>query len=86
VAFPGIEIAVSDSGLGVEKEHHELVFAEFFQVRHSPHRKPAGTGLGLALTRRFVNMHGGQVWVESAGAGQGSRLICFLPLTPETKT
>ena len=86
VPLPCVEIVVSDSGIGVEKNLHEAIFTEFFQVQNSPHRKPAGTGLGLALTRLFVNMHGGQVWVESEGHGKGSRFVCVLPLQRETST
>jgi signal transduction histidine kinase len=86
VTFPCVEIVVSDSGIGIDKDHLETVFSEFFQVRNSPHRKPAGTGLGLALTRRFVNMHGGQVWAESAGSGKGSRLVCILPLNAQPES
>jgi PAS domain S-box-containing protein len=87
ITFPGVEITVCDTGIGVDPAFHDSIFAEFFQIRNSPHRKPAGTGLGLALTRRFVNMHGGQVWVESEGCNKGSRFICIVPfdITPSTE-
>lgn len=86
IAFPGVEITVSDSGIGVDPSFHDSIFAEFFQIRNSPHRKPAGTGLGLALTRRFVNMHGGQIWVESEGCDKGSRFVCVLPFDIKPST
>ena len=76
---PGwIQVEVSDSGIGIDPEHHELIFREFAQVDASRARIHHGTGLGLSIARRFVELHGGRIWVESA-LGQGSRFFFTLP-------
>jgi signal transduction histidine kinase len=77
---PCLEIFVQDSGLGVDKEDHERIFDEFYQVRTNSTKKPSGSGLGLPLARRFVVMHGGRIWVESDGLGKGSRFIVRIPI------
>ena len=65
-----VEIAVQDTGIGIAPEDQAAVFEEFKQVGRDYTRKAEGTGLGLALTRRFVELHGGQVRLDSA-PGQG---------------
>ena len=67
-----ILISVSDTGLGIEKEDQDHIFDEFRQSDRSVVRGYGGIGLGLAITRRLVEMHGGRIWVESKGEGQGS--------------
>lgn len=57
--------AVKDSGIGIPLEHQELIFETFHQVDNSYSRQHQGTGLGLALTRKLIEMHGGTIWVES---------------------
>jgi PAS domain S-box-containing protein len=74
-----VEIAVSDSGIGIAKEDLGRLFTEFQQLDAGPGRQQEGTGLGLALTRRFAELHGGQVNVESA-LGKGSTFTLRLPL------
>lgn len=74
----GVEIAVTDTGIGIASDDHQRIFAEFYQIR-SGMRKPEGTGLGLALTKKFVELHGGRVWVESQ-VGQGSTFTFTLPM------
>ncbi len=74
-----VEIAVSDSGIGIEKEDLGRLFTEFQQLDAGPGRQQEGTGLGLALTRRFAELHGGQVIVESE-VGKGSTFTLRLPL------
>ncbi len=74
-----VEIAVSDSGIGIAKEDLERLFTEFQQLDAGPGRQQEGTGLGLALTRRFAELHGGQVIVESE-VGKGSTFTLRLPL------
>jgi signal transduction histidine kinase len=74
-----IEIAVRDTGVGIAPEEHAAVFEEFKQVGRDYTRKAEGTGLGLALTRRFVELHGGEIRLESA-PGKGSTFTVTLPL------
>jgi signal transduction histidine kinase len=74
----GVEIAVSDTGVGIAPEDREAVFEEFRQVGKDYTRKAEGTGLGLALTRRFVELHGGRITLESE-PGKGSTFTVFLP-------
>ncbi len=81
-AAPGregwLEVVVSDTGIGIDPQHHELIFQEFAQVDASRARMHHGTGLGLAIARKFVQLHGGDIWVESA-LGEGSRFHFTLP-------
>ncbi|MFN8574457.1 MAG: ATP-binding protein [Gemmatimonadaceae bacterium] len=72
-------IEVIDTGPGIPREFHERVFERFFQVDDSSSRSHEGTGIGLALVRELVELHGGTVRVEST-AGAGSRFIVRLPL------
>jgi signal transduction histidine kinase len=71
-------ISVSDSGIGIAKEDQEAIFEEFRQVGSNYAHKREGTGLGLTLTKRFVEMHGGKIWVESE-VGKGSTFTFTLP-------
>jgi signal transduction histidine kinase len=72
------EIAVSDTGVGIASEDQEAVFEEFRQVGATA-TKMEGTGLGLALSRKFIELHGGEIWVQSA-VGHGSTFTFTLPL------
>jgi CheY-like chemotaxis protein len=74
----GVAIVVADSGIGIPPEQLDRIFEEFHQVDGSAGRRAGGTGLGLALTKRFIEMHGGRVWAESV-LGQGSRFHVTLP-------
>jgi signal transduction histidine kinase len=71
--------SVSDTGVGIAPQDHELIFEEFRQVGSDGDRKAEGTGLGLALTRRLVELHGGSIEVESA-PGKGSIFTFTLPI------
>jgi signal transduction histidine kinase len=73
-------VAVTDTGIGISPENQALLFREFQQVGNHLTGKPPGTGLGLALVKRFVALHGGRVWVESAGEGRGSTFRFTIPL------
>jgi signal transduction histidine kinase len=73
-----VEVAVSDTGVGIAPADQELVFEEFRQVGRDYTRKAEGTGLGLALTRRFVELHGGTIRLQSA-PGQGSTFTFTIP-------
>ncbi|HZN24632.1 MAG TPA: ATP-binding protein [Burkholderiales bacterium] len=73
-----VEIAVADTGVGIAEDHLAIIFEEFRQVGADYRRKAEGTGLGLALTRKFVELHGGTMHVESA-PGKGSTFTFTLP-------
>jgi PAS domain S-box-containing protein len=75
-----ITISVSDTGIGLSKEEQKKVFEEFYQVVNDQDGKPEGTGLGLSLVKRHVEMHGGKVWIESEGSGKGSKFIFTMPI------
>ena len=74
-------VTVADTGLGVAAEDHERIF-DSFQQGTRPAGQAEGTGLGLTLTKRIVELHGGTIWVESE-VGQGSRFGFTLPAGPE---
>jgi len=73
-----VEIAVSDAGIGIAAEDQAAVFEEFRQVGSDTARKREGTGLGLTLARKFVELHGGRLWVTSE-VGKGSTFTFTLP-------
>ncbi|WP_307719275.1 hybrid sensor histidine kinase/response regulator [Pseudoduganella armeniaca] len=73
-------LAVSDTGVGMSAELLEHVFDPFFQAPQQLARRTGGLGLGLAIVRRIVELHGGRVSAHSAGPGQGSRFDVELPL------
>ena len=75
-----IAITVSDSGVGIAKDFLPHVFERFTQYDASTSRRHLGLGLGLAITRHLVEMHGGTIRAESAGPGKGSEFIIELPL------
>ncbi len=79
LACESMEIGVEDEGLGIPVEEQEAVFQEFHQVDGSLTRRFGGTGLGLALTRRFVELHGGTIALTSR-PGEGSTFTVTLPL------
>jgi len=74
---------VSDTGIGIPKEELENIFGEFQQVDTAITREFSGTGLGLNITKKFVEMHGGRIWVESE-LGAGSTFSFTVPLRVET--
>jgi signal transduction histidine kinase len=76
---PAVLIEVGDTGIGIAREHHELIFREFAQVDASASRRHHGTGLGLAIARKFVELHDGMLWLESE-PGQGSRFFFTIPV------
>ena len=73
-----VEIAVIDTGVGIAEADQTLVFEEFRQAKGNYQHKAEGTGLGLSLARRFVELHGGTIRVESK-PGQGSTFAFTLP-------
>jgi signal transduction histidine kinase len=72
-------VSVTDTGIGIAKEDQEAIFEEFRQASGNYAQKREGTGLGLTLTRKFVEMHGGKIWVESE-VGKGSKFTFTLPI------
>ena len=75
----GIEIRVTDTGLGVPIEMRERIFEKFVQVAGHSAKAQGGVGIGLALVKELVALHGGQIRVESLGVGQGSTFIISFP-------
>jgi len=76
-----VEISVSDTGIGIAANDQEAIFEEFRQVGSDYASKREGTGLGLTLARRFVELHGGRIWVKSE-VGRGSTFTFSLPERP----
>ena len=74
-----VEVAVWDNGIGIADEDQQRIFEEFQQAEQGLTNKPEGTGLGLALTKKLVDLHGGQIWVES-NQGNGSTFVFTLPV------
>ncbi|MBZ0158252.1 MAG: PAS domain S-box protein [Alphaproteobacteria bacterium] len=74
-----VEISVADTGIGIKSEDMSKLFHEFSQIESPYTKKYVGTGLGLALTRRIVELHGGKIWAESE-FGKGSRFAFSIPL------
>jgi signal transduction histidine kinase len=72
-------VSVEDTGIGIAPEHQARIWENFEQVDSSYTRHQQGTGLGLALTRRLVEMHGGSIWLTSE-VGRGSTFSFRLPL------
>jgi signal transduction histidine kinase len=91
----GVQITISDTGVGVDPEYRELIFTKFYQTgdlgKHSTNKsrfQGGGAGLGLALAKGIVEAHGGRIWVQSQGYDEvhfpGSHFHVLLPLpTPE---
>ena len=75
-----IEISVKDTGIGLAKEDCERIFDPFEQIESSKSRRFQGTGLGLALTKKLVNLHGGEIGVRSAGINKGSTFVFTIPI------
>jgi two-component system phosphate regulon sensor histidine kinase PhoR len=73
-----LRVLIQDQGVGIRPEHLNLVFEKFFQVDGSTTRRVGGSGLGLYLTRRLVEAHGGSVWAESE-LGRGTTVVVLLP-------
>jgi signal transduction histidine kinase len=94
---PGVEFSITDTGIGLDAEHHELVFEKFYQVGgvaiHSSGKtsfKGGGAGLGLAIVRGVARAHGGKVWVKSLGCDEinfpGCAFYLQLPINPPNIT
>jgi signal transduction histidine kinase len=75
------EISVTDTGIGISPEDQPRIFEEFRQVGSENAKKVKGTGLGLTLAKKFVELHGGRIWVTSE-PGKGSTFCFTLPQKP----
>jgi signal transduction histidine kinase len=69
---------VKDNGIGLDQSHRDRVFGLFDKLDPGSE----GTGVGLAVARRIVEVHGGRIWVESAGPGHGTTFCFTLPAAP----
>lgn len=78
-----IVLSVSDQGIGIPPDKLEQVFERFYQADGSSTRRFGGMGIGLALCRKIVEMHGGWIWAESEGEGKGSIFYVALPLADQ---
>jgi len=76
-----VRVDVSDTGIGLSPEDQARLFSKFFRAQNRATQETPGTGLGLAITRSLIEMHGGQIWVDSA-PGKGSTFSFTLPLAP----
>lgn len=80
-----ILISVQDTGIGIEPGDLTRIFKPFEQGERSRSRHFQGTGLGLSLSKKMVELHGGKIWAESAGEGRGSKFIFIVPQNRETQ-
>lgn len=80
-----VEISVRDTGIGIAKKDFGKLFQRFQQLDMGITRKVGGSGLGLAVCKQFVELHGGRIWAESEGEGKGARFTFILPKEKEGK-
>jgi len=73
-------LSVIDSGVGIRREDLPRLFQQFTQLESAYTKRHAGSGIGLALTRQLVELHGGRIWAESDGEGKGSAFRVLFPL------
>ncbi|MBI4839567.1 MAG: HAMP domain-containing protein [candidate division NC10 bacterium] len=76
--LPSVVIEVEDTGQGIPPEELGAIFEKFHQVRRDGQGKAQGTGLGLPIAKSLIELHGGQIWVDSQ-VGRGSRFVFTLP-------
>ncbi|MCC6607908.1 MAG: GAF domain-containing protein [Anaerolineae bacterium] len=75
-----VKFTVSDTGIGIDKREFEKIFSRFYQVNSSLTRPVGGTGIGLNICKRYVELHGGRIWVQASEIGKGSTFAFMLPL------
>ncbi|WP_337286374.1 ATP-binding protein [Candidatus Methylomirabilis sp.] len=80
-----VEISVADTGIGITAEDMRKLFHPFTQLNSTLARQHHGTGLGLALTKQLVELHGGSIWTASDGVGRGSTFTVRFPLVPHAR-
>lgn len=76
-------VTIEDTGIGIPADMLDSIFEMFAQVDRSQDSSSSGLGIGLALVKRFVEMHGGSVAARSEGRGKGTRFTVQLPVVPE---
>lgn len=76
----GLLISIHDTGVGISPEHLPHLFNRFYRVDKSRSRAGGGSGIGLTIAKHLIEAHGGHLWAESAGEGQGSTFSVSLPL------
>ena len=74
-----VRVSVRDHGMGIPSDRLESIFDRFYRVEEIATESIDGWGLGLSITKRLVEAHGGRIWAESAGVGQGSSVSFILP-------
>jgi PAS domain S-box-containing protein len=79
----GVEITVQDRGIGLPEEALEMIFQPFGRAPNATHRQIQGLGLGLFICRQIMERHGGRIWAESPGDGQGTTMHLWLTLAGE---
>lgn len=77
-----LQVDVSDNGIGIRDEDQKMIFEEFRQLKTDAGGRPRGTGLGLPITKRIIEFHGGRIWVNSS-RGEGSTFSFILPKNPK---
>jgi len=80
-----ILFSVWDNGIGIEEKYKDKIFQEFTRIHNPDSREIQGTGLGLVLTKKFIELHGGKIWFESQGKKQGTRFSFTLPALAGSK-
>ena len=75
-----LKFSVADTGIGIKKEDQERIFQAFEQADGQQNQSTAGTGLGLSLSKKLVELHGGKIWVESEGENKGSTFSFVIPI------
>ncbi len=75
-----LRISVNDSGVGIAPEHLSLIFTRFYRIDKSRARAGGGSGIGLTIAKHLVEAHGGRIWADSPGPGQGSTFTFTLPV------
>ncbi|MGA2526264.1 MAG: ATP-binding protein [Smithellaceae bacterium] len=75
-----VKVSVADTGIGLKMDDMKLIFKPFIQVDGSKSRRYQGTGLGLSLTKQFVELHKGSIWVDSEGEDKGSTFHFVIPV------